>query len=101
MFAMSLILQKIEIYDIFGISKEEGEKIWNKNQSKKKHQVKVAYLTGILGAIVGGAIATIPWVLVYIYGGMMFSILAALIAADELYGYKIAKGKITKKYQLY
>jgi len=42
MFAMSLILQKIEIYDIFGISKEEGEKIWNKNQSKKKHQVKVA-----------------------------------------------------------
>lgn len=64
---------------------------------KKETSSKGIYLTGILGAIVGGAIATIPWVLVYIYGGMMFSILAALIAAGELYGYKIAKGKITKK----
>lgn len=66
-------------------------------QIKQEKSVKGSYLTGILGAIVGGAIATIPWVLVYIYGGMMFSILAALIAAGELYGYKIAKGKITKK----
>ncbi len=64
---------------------------------KKETSSKGSYLTGILGAIVGGAIATIPWVLVYIYGGMMFSILAVLIAAGELYGYKIAKGKITKK----
>ena len=64
---------------------------------KKETSSKGIYLTGILGAIVGGAIATIPWVLVYIYGGMMSSILAALIAAGELYGYKIAKGKITKK----
>lgn len=64
---------------------------------KKETSSKGSYLTGILGAIVGGSIATIPWVLVYIYGGMMFSILAALIAAGELYGYKIAKGKITKK----
>ena len=64
---------------------------------KKETSSKGSYLTGILGAIVGGAIATIPWVLVYIYGGMMFSSLAALIAAGELYGYKIAKGKITKK----
>lgn len=64
---------------------------------KKETSSKGSYLTGILGAIVGGAIATIPWVLVYIYGGMMFSILASLIAAGELYGYKIAKGKINKK----
>lgn len=64
---------------------------------KKETSSKGSYLTGILGAIVGGAIATIPWVLVYIYGGMMFSILAALIATGELYGYKIAKGKINKK----
>lgn len=64
---------------------------------KKETSSKGSYLTGILGAIVGGAIATIPWILVYVYGEMMFSILAALIAAGELYGYKIAKGKITKK----
>lgn len=66
-------------------------------QIKQEKSVKGSYLTGILGAIVGGVIATIPWILVYVYGEMMFSILAALIATGELYGYKIAKGKINKK----
>lgn len=66
-------------------------------QIKQEKSVKGSYLTGILGAIVGGVIATIPWILVYVYGEMMFSILAALIAVGELYGYKIAKGKINKK----
>lgn len=57
---------------------------------------KGSYVAGIIGAIIGGAIATIPWVLVYVYGGMMLSILATLIAAGEFYGYKIAKGKMNK-----
>ena len=50
-----------------------------------------SYLTGIIGAIIGGAIATIPWVLAYVYGNVMLSLLAVLIcllytsdAADEL-----------------
>lgn len=55
-----------------------------------------SYVTGIIGAIVGGLIATIPWVLAYVYGGMMLSILATLIAAGEFYGYKICKGRINK-----
>ena len=55
-----------------------------------------SYLTGIIGAIIGGTIATIPWVLMYVYGGMMLSILAALIAAGEFYGYKLLKGKMSK-----
>lgn len=58
---------------------------------------KGSYLAGIIGAIIGGAIASIPWILTYVYGNMMFSILAALIAAGEFYGYKIAKGKMDKK----
>lgn len=68
----------------------------NKDVIQTKNN-KGSYLTGIIGAIIGGAIATIPWVLVYVYGGMMLSILAALIAAGEFYGYKICKGKINKK----
>lgn len=56
-----------------------------------------SYVTGIIGAIIGGAIAALPWILTYIYGNMLLSILAALIAAGEFYGYKLAKGKITKK----
>lgn len=55
-----------------------------------------SYVTGIVGAVIGGLIATIPWVLAYVYGGMMLSILATLIAAGEFYGYKICKGKVSK-----
>lgn len=55
------------------------------------------YLTGIIGAILGGLIATIPWVLMYVYGNMMLSLLAVIIAAGEFYGYKLFKGKIDKK----
>lgn len=55
-----------------------------------------SYVTGIIGAIIGGLIATIPWVLAYVYGGMMLSILATLIAAGEFYGYKICKGRVNK-----
>lgn len=54
------------------------------------------YITGIIGAIIGGVITTIPWVLVYVYGNMMLSILAVLIAAGEFYGYKLLKGKMSK-----
>lgn len=55
-----------------------------------------SYLTGIIGAVIGGLIATIPWILAYVYGGMILSILAALTAAGEFYGYKLLKGKINK-----
>ena len=56
-----------------------------------------SYLIGIIGAIIGGAIATIPWVLAYVYGNVMLSLLAVLIGAGEFYGYKIFRGKIDKK----
>lgn len=55
-----------------------------------------SYLTGTIGAIIGGAIASLPWVLVYVYGNMIVAILAILIALGAFYGYKIAKGKMGK-----
>lgn len=58
---------------------------------------KTSYFTGTIGALIGGIIASIPWVLVYVYGNMMLSLLAVLIAAGEFYGYKICNGKIDKK----
>lgn len=72
---------------------EEKEVI---NQDETKAKAKGSYLAGMLGAIIGGAIGAIPWILVYIYGNMMLSLLAVLIAAGEFYGYKLFKGKMTK-----
>ena len=55
-----------------------------------------SYLTGIVGAVIGGSIAAIPWVLMYVYGNMILSALAIIIALGSLKGYQLAKGKITK-----
>lgn len=68
----------------------------SKEPREKKSKASGSYVTGIIGAIVGGIIATIPWVLMYVYGNMMLSALAILIAAGELLGYKLLKGKMTK-----
>ena len=56
-----------------------------------------SYLKGILGALLGGIIASIPWILVYVYANMMFSVLAIFIAMGALKGYQLFKGKIDKK----
>ena len=58
---------------------------------------KKGYGMGILGAIIGGVIAAIPWLLIYVYGNTITSVLAILIAIGALKGYQIAKGKEDKK----
>jgi len=39
-----------------------------------------SYISGIIGGIIGGCIAAIPWVVIYVYGSMILSILATLVA---------------------
>ena len=62
--------------------------------------MKKTKLLAICGALLGGIIATIPWVLVYVYGNMMFSLLAVFVATGALKGYQLCKGKVTKKLPL-
>lgn len=59
--------------------------------------MKKNYFSGILGALVGGLIATIPWILTYVYANMIYSILAIFVAMGALKGYQLCKGKIDKK----
>ena len=53
-------------------------------------------LLGIIGGILGAIIGSIPWVLMYVYGGYILSILAFLIAICSLKGYQIFGGIKTK-----
>lgn len=85
--------------------KLEKEPVEKKNTTKQENKAKKvetketsgSYVTGIIGAIIGGAIGAVPWIIAYIYGNMMIALLAILIAGGAYYGYKICKGKITKK----
>lgn len=52
---------------------------------------------GTIGALLGGFLFTIPWILLYVYGQMLFSILAAFIAFGALLGYKKFGGVVDKK----
>lgn len=61
-------------------------------QNQSKH-----YILGILGALIGALVASIPWILMYVYGNMILSALAILIAIGALKGYQIFKGSIDKK----
>lgn len=58
---------------------------------------KENYITGILGGLVGGFIASIPWILMYVYGNMILSLLAIIIAMGVLKGYQLCKGKVDNK----
>lgn len=55
------------------------------------------YFTGIIGAFLGGLIFTIPWILLYVYANMIYSLLAVLVAIGSLLGYQLFKGKVDKK----
>lgn len=58
---------------------------------------KNRFALGILGAFIGGMIATLPWILAYVYMDMMYAILTIIVAMGALKGYQLMKGKLDKK----
>lgn len=72
---------------------EENENIV---QEPIKEAKKGSYITGTIGAIIGGVIASIPWILVYSFENMIVAALALLIAGGAFLGYKLLKGRIGK-----
>lgn len=60
-------------------------------------EVKRRYLTGIIGAIIIGAVAAIPLIYMYIYKTTFLSLLTILVPIGAMYGYSLFRGKINKK----
>jgi len=55
------------------------------------------YVLGIIGALIGGLIASLPWIICYVYLEMLLSLLALPIAWGALKGYQLFKGKEDEK----
>lgn len=51
----------------------------------------------IIGAFIGGLIFSIPWVLVYVLGNYIMSILAFLIATGAIFSIKNLVEKLLRK----
>lgn len=66
------------------------------NETKIIDDSKKSYLTGIIGGLIGGFVATIPWILMYVYGKMILAVLSIIIAIGVLKGYQLFKGKVNK-----
>lgn len=62
-----------------------------------EEQVKNRYLIGTLGALIGAFFGTIPWILAYVFGDVIYALLSIVIVIGAFYGYKITKAKINKK----
>lgn len=62
-----------------------------------EEKTKKRYVIGTLGALLGAFIGSIPWILAYILGDVIYAILSIVIVIGAFYGYKITKAKIDKK----
>lgn len=72
----------------------------NNNENEEKSEIKTSpknFALGTLGALIGAFVASIPWILMYVYGNMILSALAIIVAIGALKGYQILKGPIDKK----
>ncbi len=72
-------------------------KVIVETENSVKPENNNGYLLGILGAILGGLVASLPWIIMYVYLEMMWSFMAFLIGYGAFLGYKLFKGKMDIK----
>ena len=71
------------------------------NERDKKvvlYKRKGNVLTGIIGGLLGGFIASIPWFIVETFTGIISAYLAFVIAYGVSYGYKLFNGRLNQVY---
>ncbi len=67
----------------------------------QKNQQSGNYFTGLLGALLGGLVGTIPNVIAAVWLERIVAILYALIPLGAYYGYKLFKGKMNRSALLF
>lgn len=72
------------------------EEIEDGDAIKEPKAKKGSYITGTIGAILGGLVGAIPWILTYSFANMIVAALAVFIVGGAYLGYKIFKGRIGK-----
>lgn len=55
------------------------------------------YFGGTIGAVLGAIVGTIPWILLYLLANLNSALLTIFVGLGAIKGYKLFKGKITKK----
>ena len=66
---------------------------------KKSKKAKGSYFAGTIGAIFGGLVALLPWIITYIFtDNMVIPLFASFIPIGAFFGYKIFRGKIGKHF---
>ena len=93
-----IVTEKVEEQDIVIESQELVLANQNEEPIKENKEKKGSYITGTIGAILGGLVAAIPWILTYTFANMIVAALAIIIAGGAFLGYKIFKGKIGKAF---
>ena len=59
--------------------------------------MKKSYFIGTIGALIGAILFSLPWILIYVYGSILLSVLAAIVGIGSFKFYKLFGGKVTKK----
>lgn len=85
--------KKVNEKEVKEIKEEKKEIVEIESMEEQRGNIAL----GIIGAFLGAFVATIPWILMYIYGEMILSVLAIIIAAGALFGYKKLNGPIDKR----
>ena len=73
--------------------REKNEKIAD---SLTRNESEGSYVTGAIGALLGGAVGALPTVLLVVFLNIISGWLCALIPLCAYYGYKLFRGKLTK-----
>ena len=68
----------------------------DKAEQAQQNQVSGNYVTGFIGAILGGIVGSLPNVFLLMWASRLYALLYALIPICAYYGYKLLRGKMNR-----